>query len=115
MPALMTISKRAPPINYAYHLDAGRYARFLRSYAEARGVVRHEGQIIREDDELFTETSWAAVMMGRGLKMDGHNVMADRLKTAEIKRELDGIGQSIRYVVQHMPSHGDYLESIARH
>lgn len=34
-----------PPTNYAYHLDAGRYARFLRSYAEARGVVRREGRV----------------------------------------------------------------------
>ena len=35
-----------PPVNYAYHIDAGRYARFLRSYAEARGVVRKEGKVI---------------------------------------------------------------------
>jgi tryptophan halogenase len=32
-------------IAYAYHFDAGRYARYLRRYAEARGVQRIEGRI----------------------------------------------------------------------
>lgn len=32
-------------IAYAYHFDAGRYAKFLRGYAEARRVRRTEGKI----------------------------------------------------------------------
>ena len=31
--------------NYAYHFDAGLYARYLRTFAEARGLVRTEGQV----------------------------------------------------------------------
>ena len=40
-------------INYAYHLDATRYARFLRGLSEPAGVKRVEGKIkeVRQDPE----------------------------------------------------------------
>lgn len=33
------------PLNYAYHLDATAYARYLRSICEAKGLLRVEGKI----------------------------------------------------------------------
>jgi len=32
--------------SYAYQFDAGLYAKFLRRYSEALGVVRHEGKVV---------------------------------------------------------------------
>lgn len=34
-----------PRLGYAYHLDAGRYAKYLRKISEQRGAVRFEGKI----------------------------------------------------------------------
>jgi len=36
---------KVPRINHAYHFDAGRYAGFLRRFAEGLGVVRIEGRV----------------------------------------------------------------------
>nr|WP_298930696.1 tryptophan halogenase family protein [uncultured Erythrobacter sp.] len=67
------------------------------------------GQIFREEDELFTETSWAAVMLGQGVPMRSHNAMADSFDQTQMRKELDEIEQSIRFLVQHMPGHEEYL------
>lgn len=80
------------------------------SLTEKVELFRMNGQIFREDDELFTETSWAAVMMGQGIAMKGHNAVADGLPEPATSKEIDEMEKSIRHVVQSMPAHGDYLK-----
>ena len=89
------------------------YCRTMRvpdSLTEKIELFRNNGQIFREEDELFTETSWAAVMMGQGIMMGGHNAMVNGLAEPKTANEIDAIEQSIRFVVEHMPAHGDYLK-----
>ena len=46
-------------INYAYHFDASMYARYLRGLAEAKGVQRVEGRIVKvqqRDADGFIES-----------------------------------------------------------
>jgi tryptophan halogenase len=79
------------PLNYAYHLDAGLYGRYLRGLAEAAGVTRVEGKIaeVRQNGEsgdiealvletgqavegdLFIDcTGFRALLIGKALGVD---------------------------------------------
>ena len=59
-----------PPIGYAYHFDAGLYARFLRQYAEARGAKRHEGRVV--DVQLSAEDGFIkAITLSDGRTIPG--------------------------------------------
>jgi len=51
-------------IVHAFHFDAGLYARFLRQYAEARGVRRIEGQVQQVTRDATTGHIDALVMAG---------------------------------------------------
>ncbi len=76
---------------------------------EKMDLFQANGLIFREEDELFTETSWAAVMMGQGIAMQGHNPVADTLDQRETLGELNEMEKSIRFLVQNMKDHGEYV------
>ncbi|MFO1253414.1 MAG: tryptophan halogenase family protein [Inhella sp.] len=58
-------------MNYAYHLDAGRYARFLRALAERHGVQRIEGKIAKvEQVEPFGAIQALVLADGSRLEAD---------------------------------------------
>lgn len=72
-------------------------------------IFKANGQIFREEDELFTESSWTAVMMGQGIQMEGNHAIAETFDLAKTRKELDEMEKSIRFLVQRMPGHGEYL------
>ena len=60
-------------LNYAYHLDAGRYAKFLRAMSEAHGVKRIEGKIgaVLMDGPQGRDGDITALQMQDGSRIDG--------------------------------------------
>lgn len=56
--------------SYAYHIDAGLYAAFLRKYSEARGVVRIEG-LVREVETSPEDGRVTLLKMDSGEAVEG--------------------------------------------
>lgn len=56
LPPMPGMPQDMPQLAYAYHFDAGLYARFLRHYAEQRGIVRVEGRIVEVGRD--SESGW---------------------------------------------------------
>lgn len=58
------------PLNFAYHLDAGRYAKYLRNLCETNGVKRIEGKIhtIEQDP---TSGFISKLLLESGQKVEG--------------------------------------------
>ncbi|MEX0343223.1 MAG: tryptophan halogenase family protein [Erythrobacter sp.] len=79
------------------------------SLSEKIELFKANGQVFREEDELFTTTSWAAVMLGQGIAMEGTSPMAAGIADGS-GAEIDEMAKSIQWLVQHMPGHHQYLE-----
>lgn len=57
-------------IAYAFHFDAGLYARFLREYSESRGVQRTEGKVV--NTQLNANTGFIeSVILESGERVEG--------------------------------------------
>jgi len=82
------------------------------SLAERIAIYDRTGRVFREADELFTKTSWLAVMDGQGLHPGAYDPIAAGIPIEELRARLDRIATVTRVAVGHIPAHADF---IARH
>lgn len=67
------------------------------------------GKIFRDNNELFSETSWIAVLIGQGLVPEHYHPVVDNLTDEELTRMMSNVKASIRQGVSRQPQHIDYL------
>src|SRR5207302_1611603 len=63
--------------------------------AEKIELFKNNGRTFRENEELFTSTSWFAVLMGQGLKPGSYDRVVDALSFAETKKRVDELQQVV--------------------
>ena len=73
-------------------------------------LFESRGRVFRENEELFNDTSWFAVMIGQGLKPRGHDPMADIMPLDELRARMSHIKSVIAKCAETMPNHRDYID-----
>lgn len=77
--------------------------------AEKLAMFRSSGRVFREHNELFTETSWEAVLVGQGIEPGGYHPVADLLPDEETLKRLASIRGTIARTVEQMPTQEEFL------
>ncbi|HYD37679.1 MAG TPA: tryptophan 7-halogenase, partial [Allosphingosinicella sp.] len=79
------------------------------SLARKIELFRENGRIFRHEDELFSEASWLAVLLGQGVVPRRHDPLADTVDEDEVRRTLARMAPFIRQAAETMPLHSDFL------
>ncbi|MBO9559474.1 MAG: tryptophan 7-halogenase [Caulobacter sp.] len=77
--------------------------------ADKMAVFKSYGRVFRENEELFNDTSWFAVMIGQGVEPRGHDPMADVMSGDELRARMDNIRAVIAKSAQVMPDHMAFI------
>jgi tryptophan halogenase len=63
---------------------------------------------------LFSRDSWLAVLVGQGIVPDRYSPLADALPVDAIEQKLAQFALDIRLGLDHMPTHGEFIDRYCR-
>lgn len=79
--------------------------------ADKMAVFESYGRIFRENEELFNDTSWFAVMVGQGVVPKGYDPMVDVMSDDELRRRMAEIRSVIAKSAEVMPGHMAFIRA----
>ncbi|RYE01710.1 MAG: tryptophan 7-halogenase [Sphingomonadales bacterium] len=77
--------------------------------AEKMRVFRSHGRCFRENEELFNDTSWFAVMHGQLMNAQSYDPVADIMSLDETRSRLAHIKEAISASADYMPKQRDFI------
>jgi tryptophan halogenase len=72
-------------------------------------LFRSHGSVFRENEELFNDVSWFAVMFNQGITPHGYDPMADVMPVEELRRAMAHVRTMVAKSVNYMPSHREFI------
>lgn len=81
--------------------------------AQRLALYRSRGKLSLNPEEMFTATSWQAVLIGQGVTPRSYDPLVDLHDVDRMAAEFDRLGLEIRRAADTMPRHGDVLAALA--
>ncbi len=72
-------------------------------------LFESKGRALPASDELFTLSSWVAVMMGQGIEPGGHDPLADALPLENLRQFLRHVREVVAKTAEAMPGHQAFI------
>jgi len=73
-------------------------------------LFQSNARAVRDNNEMFRERSWAAVMLGQGMEPEGYHPFVDNLSDAQLDALTAQIKSNVAGIVAQTPSHQDFLK-----
>lgn len=100
---------------HANERDDTEYWKYLRNMRvsdylqEKLAIFRSSGRVFRENEELFNDTSWYAVMMGQGIVPGRYHPIVDEMPADLFRDRMAQIRSAVRKSVDWMPGHHAFI------
>ncbi len=79
------------------------------SLAHKIALFESNARAVRDNNEMFRERSWAAVMLGQGLEPSGYHPFVDNLSDQQLQGLITEIKTNISRITNASPSHQEFL------
>ena len=84
------------------------------SLAHKLQLFKAGGKIFRDNNELFSQPSWVAVLIGQGLLPDSYHPFVNNKSDEELREMMAGVKAGISQLVGPQPSHREFIELYSR-
>ncbi|WP_288131384.1 tryptophan halogenase family protein [Microbulbifer sp.] len=73
-------------------------------------MFRANGRIIPDPEDLFTEHSWLAVMLGQGIKPRNYDALVSRIPERALIYNMRQLKDAVEKTAMSLPTHQDYID-----
>jgi tryptophan halogenase len=80
------------------------------SLAERIAIYRENARLYRHDNELFSETSWLAVLHGQNIAPSRYHPVADVLPQQELEQRMAKMAEVTQKCLSLMPTHQAFID-----